>query len=300
MKKSLFLGLIAISSFNVQADICTGDKIISPYMSIYYEDSERALTPEQCATVATGSSIAIASGINLAKIYRQAKKAKELEEKYTKTLFSQEPGMLSSEKGQKIIQEVVDGDKVTISYQLSEARNRLYHIELMESKEVAARKQAEIYRKDASSLLKMNANREAVPDEEGRKRYALLAMEEEEKANNYKKEATAAKGSSSAKIPTYTVSKVIDDIDGTYNQTQDFIDESIRQNNKITSIKRLPVKKHNFIKSISNFGLLEQKKFISALGIVAGAGFTMEEILSGEIAEVIDNNDLPFRIDLEE
>lgn len=261
-------------------------------------DSSSAATinQEQCLTAAAGTTAGIGSGIYAAKKFQTAK---SVEETNTKTLFDRSltpnPSQESWERFRQI-NEITDGDKITVGYQLSELENRQYHIELMESRARSAESSADSERYRSYTAMKdvyedvtyqdANGNsqtrreyRGQEPDYMARAMHASNAADYEREAMRYRRAASEAR--SGAPVPTYDFEKVIADSQNNRNLTVDFVKERHNRGSRLMFIKRLP---SNFAKIVRTTTL---KGWGGVAGAAAGVIFVGEELLAGHIADQV-------------
>ncbi len=272
----------ALSTSSVYADTC------EPTDSRW----DSSMTPHECATVATGVASATGSGIYSAKKYSEAR---IYEEKYTKTVFqTDKPGVMDPKDGQRYVRQMTNGGKIVFKYELNEQANRRHHIEVMERNASAARANAASADVRAMTAMK-NVYRDGkvvgrVPDYAARAMAASRAASLRLKAAEFDRRADNARAG--GKVPTYTFDKTITAETGTRNLAQDFIDERARNTSKIKLITRLPVQNFTALKGIINKGRA------GLVGLGAGLLFAGEEFMSGMVAEELEENDIPFEIDL--
>jgi hypothetical protein len=257
-----------------------------------------SMTPEECATVAAGVTGAAASGIYAAKKYSNAK---IYEVKHTQSLFAEtgKPKVLSIDASRSYVNRITDGDKISFTYELNEIQNREYHINLMEEKAASARSSASSARVMAMTAMKSQStgsgkNRVTtmVPDHAARMMHAARAIRLDGEAVEYDRKAASARAG--GVVPTYTLNKVVDADAGTRNLSQDFINERAKNTSKIKTITRLPVDNFKQLKRIVNKGRA------GLVGVGVGLIFAGEEFISGKAAQALEDNDIPFKIDLSE
>ncbi len=289
MKNNSFLTMFlmgVLSTSSVYADTC------EPTDSRW----DSSMTPHECATVATGLASATGSGIYSAKKYSEAKL---YEEKHTKLVFDDagKRAVMNSMDGQRLVNQMTDGGKIVFIYELNEIQNREYHINLMESNADSARSSASHARMMSLTAMKTvttsngkTTTTTVVPDYAARAMYAMQAASYDQQAIDYDRKAEAARRGGA--VPMYSHEKIIDADSGTKNLAQDFIDERAKNTSKITKITRLPVNHFKALKGIINKGRA------GLVGLGAGLLFAGEEFMSGVVAEELEENDIPFEIDL--
>jgi phosphopantetheine adenylyltransferase len=248
----------------------------------------------KCITVGAGLGSATVSGIYSAKKYSRAN---SIEKEFTLRAYEHSaayPGDdLSSVN--RSSSSFTDGDRITITYNLSEIENRQYHIDLMEQRASTSRSLAisygaqaltatkteydTVYNSDGSTTSKSRT----VPDYAARASYAAMALREEANAREYIQKAHDARNG--GPVPTYDLEKVVDSDKGTARQASDFNKERLDRGGKILKIDRLPVEKFRMFKSAVN------KARGGLVGVAVGAGLAAEEAIEGAAARRIDQSE---------
>lgn len=278
MKKELLVLSLLFSQVSF-ADMCKENK--SRY--------DRNISPTQCATAGVGAGVAVGSGIFAAKKYGAAK---DLINENRQTLFSRtgEARVMDIRDGNRVLSSVTDGDRVRIHYQLSDEANRTHHIQTMESNASSARSSASYHQMRALTATKTETTRigdttttRTVPDHAARARSAILAIQYTNDAAEYDRRAMDARNG--GKVPVYDFEKVFDEDTGTRNATTDYVREKYNSGSKITKVTRLPVEQFQKYKSIM------MKGHAGVAGVVIGTSFAIEEMISGMVAEEIENSE---------
>lgn len=251
----------------------------------------RGFSPNECATTAAGTIGAVGAGIYSAKKFGAA----DLHEtKNTSLLFKSEPRIVSLSELSKNLLSVEDGDKITVSYQLSEVENRQYHIELMESNASSARASAAMHttlsltatRTETTTIGKTTTTR-VVPDYAARAMHAALAITEMNNAREFDNKAEDARRG--GPVPTYDFHEVIDKKVQNRQNVDGFVQERYAHESKITRVQRLPFAEYKIVKSLS----LKAKLGLAA-AVGAGA-FAVEEIMAGKAARALDQRGFDIR-----
>lgn len=247
----------------------------------------------KCVTVGAGVSTAVTSGIYSAKKYSRAD---SIEKEFTLRVFedsSSHPGNDISSANRSSA-NFRNGDKITIFYNLSEAENRQYHIELMEQNAATSRSLAITYGAQALTATRTEYDTirnsdgstttvsRTVPDYGARASYAALALREESNARDYLRKADEAR--SGGVVPTYDLEKVIDSERGTAQLASDFNKERIDRGGKILKIDRLPADKFRLVKSSIS------RARAGLGGVAVGTGLAIEEAIEGAAAKRIDES----------
>jgi phosphopantetheine adenylyltransferase len=248
----------------------------------------------KCITVGAGLVSATASGIYSAKKYSRAN---SIEKEFSLRAYEHStayPGDdLSSVN--RSSSSFTDGDRITITYNLSEAENRQYHIELMEQRASTSRSLAISYGAQALSATKTefdttynsdgtsSTTSRTVPDYAARATYAAMALREEANSREYTRKAQDAR--SGGQVPTYDLEKIVDSDKGTARQASDFNKERLDRGGKILKIDRLPVEKFRMFKSAVN------RARGGLVGVAVGAGLAVEEAIEGAAAKRIDQSE---------
>jgi hypothetical protein len=238
---------------------------------------------EQCTTIAAGAGAATASGIYAAKKYSTGH---SIEERYTEKLFNISNG--SGENArlvEKSMNGLTNGDRVTITYNLSEADNREYHIDLMREKASSSRTAAATYGALALTATKTVSTTDSSgktsyrtePDYVARTSYALMATNSLADAANFDRKAMDARHG--GPVPMYDIDKIVKVKSGTLQVATQFTTEKITNGGKILKVDRLPVEHFNSMKSAI------WKARGGVVGAAVGVGFVAEEAVSGMAAD---------------
>jgi len=249
----------------------------------------------RCATVAAGAVTAASSGIYSAKKYSEANSIVKM---YTVRLFQH----TESRSGENIhnVSQVTsnmnNGDRITITYNLSESENREHHIDLMKQNANSARTLAATYGAQALTATKSEQYQIGI-DAQGRPTYAthqvadtqmrayygaqaLLKLSE---ASSY--DAKAAEARAGGPVPTYEFVKVVDSKIETSRLSSEVIQEKISRGGRVLSVDRLPVERFNMVKSVVGLGRA------GLIGVAVGAAFATEEAISGMAAKKLNKRD---------
>ncbi|HEX4925362.1 MAG TPA: hypothetical protein VFV50_14805, partial [Bdellovibrionales bacterium] len=240
------------------------------------------LSSDQCKTVGAGAAVSTGSGIYSMKKYSQAN---SIEQQYTVRLYTMTADDRIGPPIAAAASSIADGDKVTIGYQLNEAENRAYHIDLMEQKASSARSSASYHQVQAMTAMKTDYNDKGEvvgqsPDWSARAMHAASAASEEAAARKYDSLAQAARNG--GKVPIYDFDEVIESTRGNASETASFVNKHIATGGKITAIAKLPAEKFALVKSAIKRGRA------GLAGVAAGAAVAVEEVVEGAVARKIE------------
>lgn len=299
------IGLLSLIGLSAAAQSWSGERHEDPSLC---SAEHRQLNGGRCITAGAGAAVATGSGIYSARSYSNAR---EIERQGTIAAFStrRPEDQTDARQIRRTTQTFTDGDRITMQYQLNEAENRAYHIDLMESNASSARSSALMYRTMAAQArtgryeTRTEFETEYYTDHEGKLQsrqvskqvqvwvppdYAralvldTLAADQDRLAADYAGKASAARHG--GPVPTYTLDKVFDAETGTARTTGDFVDSHIAGGGKILKIDRLPVEKFRAFRAAVRGGRA------GIVGVALGAGVAVEEAVSGLIAEKITGN----------
>jgi hypothetical protein len=245
---------------------------------------------DKCKTAGIGVGVATGSGIYSAMKYS---KSDSIEKQFTVKLFSHGEDQMRMEVA---VRRMADGDKITILHQLSEADNRQYHIDLMESEASSARSRAATYGALALTATKTvtepGPNNTTIfrtePDYAARTSYALMATHALAEASDYSAKANDARHG--GHVPTYTLEHVVGEKAGTQSLAGSFIEEKVARGGKIMTVSLLPRDKFILVKSAINKGR------IGLAGVALGVAFAAEEMMNGYVADKINSVDSDVQI----
>ena len=249
----------------------------------------------RCVTIGAGAAAATASGIYSLKKYSQAD---SIIANHTQILFQHNDFKSGTSIGniEGKMSSISDGDDVVITYNLSEKENRERYLLKLREKINAARAEAKTYRIKAETAnydvdihvgYDMRGqpihNTGTVPDYDEKRKYLIWEAESMRRVADYEAKIEAIKNG--APVPMTNWEHSIKDIAGTGTKdlALQFVREKIERGGKILVVNRLPVQ---FVeKSL----LLWGAGGAGLLGAVVGAGFAIEEAISGKAARKISN-----------
>lgn len=253
----------------------------------------------RCVTAGASAGAAAISSIFAMKKYSQAN---SIAQQYSMRIF--DGGNTDMTTNRELVSRaasnVREGDRVTITYQLSEAENRAHHIELMESNARTANANVAHYGVQAvtathtiyetiSAGVDSDGNQitttisRSEPDLSARAMYASMAITEAQKANDFSQKASEARNG--GVVPTYNLEKVIDGEPNTAKFSAHFTENHLARGGKVLTIERLPAEKLALVKNAAKFAKA------GVVGAVLGAGVAVEEVIAGRIANKINARD---------
>ena len=249
----------------------------------------------RCVTIGAGAAAATASGIYSLKKYSQAD---SIIANHTQILFQHNDFKSGTSIGniEGKMSSISDGDDVVITYNLSEKENRERYLLKLREKVNDAKAEARNYRimaDTATHQVKQHIGYDAngnplytyrIEPDYSSKRWNLT-QEAESLREAAKHEAKIEAIKNGAPVPMTNWEHSIKDIAGTGTKdlALQFVREKIERGGKILVVNRLPVQ---FVeKSLS----LWAAGGAGLLGAVVGAGFAIEEAISGKAARKISN-----------
>ncbi|MNL17072.1 hypothetical protein D3C87_1381450 [compost metagenome] len=246
---------------------------------------------ERTVKAGAGVATAVGSGIYAAKKFVEASKIKSVgtENLYSHSL-SNSP--VSQSKVQKALQNLTNGDRITIRYNLSLNENREYHINRMEELASSERSSATSHGIQAATATRQvthgtgpNAITVTEPDISARALHAQLAVQAMLDAAEYDRKADDARRGGA--VPIYEHEKVIDAKRGTSVNTSEFIAREMDRGGKILSVDRLPVEKVNLARSAMRRGAG------GVVGVAVGVGYAAKVLVEADTVRDANKNWYP-------
>jgi hypothetical protein len=249
-----------------------------------------------CKASAVAAAASAGGGIYSLLKYRQIKLFDKANEKVLVD-FTSHPQAIPADRVSMQLQPVHDGDRVQIHYRLSEAENRTYHINLMESNASSADSSSVSYRTMAMQAMQTTTHQDPIYDSDGKitgyntriegPNYALAASYNSQadqairEAADYRAKATQARNGGA--VPWYPFEETVSSKAGTQAEAASFINSNRTKGGTILNIEDLSAEQFRQEKSMV-------WKARGGLGVVAvGAAIAVEEALLGKVTQTLQS-----------
>lgn len=242
---------------------------------------EEAWNTERAIQAGAGAATTVGSGIYAAKKFSAASKIKSAG---TETLYAHNSSdsHVSQSKVQKALQNLTNGDQVTIRYNLSLSENREYHINRMEDLAASERSSAANHGVLAVTANTTDSKGNTQPDVAARAIHARMAIQALSDSHDYERKADDARRGGA--VPLYEHEKVIDAKRGTSVNTTEFVAREMDRGGKILSVERLPVEKVNLVRAANIRGAG------GLVGVAVGVGYTAKVLIEAQKVKDANRN----------